>query len=356
MNIANEVRPGANRYVSGQNILEELPEYLASFEKIAVITGKKSYEVFTSYYKEELPYPIYRYDETASREDAQRLADEIGQVDVILAIGGGRLLDAAKMTAEVLNVEYILIPTLISNCAPFTPIVAVYHPDRTFRSIGYITRAPFLSLVDWDFLLEVTPVDYFIAGIGDTLAKWYEIDGITRRLSEDKKSAYVRLGIAAAKAILDILLQDSVAAIDDLKNKRLSPAFGRITDCIIALAGETGGFAATYGRSAGAHAVHDGLSYIEATHNQLHGKKVAYGILVQLAHTQEHDEIQKLIPFYQATGLPLKLAALNVADTSQESLIKVVNHAASANETFNMVDPDVTAEDVFAAIQVIESL
>lgn len=200
MDITTEVRPGANRYASGANILQNLPSYLADFKKISVITGEKSSEAFKKYYHKELHYPTYRYDGSSSHENAVELATQIGHAELILAIGGGRVIDTAKMVAEELNAELMVIPTLISNCAPFTPIVAVYHPNRTFKAMGFMKRAPFLTLVDSNFLLA-TPKDYFVAGIGDTLAKWYEIEGITRNLAEDEKSAYVRLGIASAKAI-----------------------------------------------------------------------------------------------------------------------------------------------------------
>lgn len=46
MDITTEVRPGANRYVSGENILQDLPSYLVGFKKISVITGEKSSEAF----------------------------------------------------------------------------------------------------------------------------------------------------------------------------------------------------------------------------------------------------------------------------------------------------------------------
>ncbi|MDU6524297.1 MAG: iron-containing alcohol dehydrogenase family protein, partial [Enterococcus sp.] len=276
MDITTEVRPGANRYVSGDNILQSLPSYLADFKKVSIVTGEKSSEAFRKFYHKELHYPTFRYDGSSSHENAVEIAKKIQQSDLILAIGAGRVIDTAKMVAEELNAELIVIPTLISNCAPFTPIVAVYHPNRTFKAIGYMKRAPFLTLVDWKFLLA-TPKEYFVAGIGDTLAKWYEIEGITRNLAEDEKSAYVRLGIASAKAIQELLLTDAIPAIQDLENRQASPAFSRVTDTIIGLAGETGGFAAGFGRSAGAHAVHDGLSYLENTDDQLHGKKVAYG-------------------------------------------------------------------------------
>lgn len=355
MNINDEVRPGGNRYVSGTDVLNDLPNYLTKFKQVAVITGDISYQVFNDFYQSELDFPIYRYDGSASYENAQKIAEQIEQADVIVGIGGGRVMDTAKLTAENLNCDVILVPTLISNCAPFTPITAVYYPNRTFRCMGFQSRAPYLTLVDWKFLLA-TPVDYFVAGIGDTLAKWYEITGITNTLEEDQKSAYTRLGIACAKEIAAILLEDSQDAIKSLKQQEISPAFTRVTDTIIALAGETGGFAVSYGRSAGAHAVHDGLSYLENTHDALHGKKVAYGILVQLAYTNDFDEIRAIYPFYEMIGLPTKLAQMNVSDVSEEGLAAVIKQAAAKEDTFRMIDPEVTEEQVFAAIQAVESL
>ncbi|OFI45965.1 alcohol dehydrogenase [Floricoccus penangensis] len=355
MNIASEVKPGANRYVSGQGTLNNLEEYLADFKNPVVVTGHKSFEAFSDYYDAELNYPIFRYDETASYEDGEFLAKKIGQADVVVGIGGGRLLDTAKMVAQNLDAELITVPTLISNCAPFTPVAAVYHPDRSFREIGYFRKAPYLTLVDTKFLL-CTPVDYFVAGIGDTLAKWYEIDGIVRNLPEEKLSAYITLGIASAKVIRDLLMTNAQAAVNDLNKGEVTLAFEKITDTIVALAGEVGGFAGVYGRSAGAHATHDGLSYLHETHEMLHGKKVAYGILVQLAHTEDYDIIEDLLPFYKQIGLPSKLAEVNVKDVSRDYLAEFMNFSVGPNTTFRLVDEKITAEDMYKAIQYLEGL
>lgn len=351
--LANEVRPGANRYVSGENILKDLPSYLTDFNNIAVVTGVASFEAFEAFYPNPFDYPVYRYDGSSSYENGADLAKEIGTADLIIGIGGGRLMDTAKMVAENLNAEALLIPTLISNCAPFTPVAAVYHPDRTFRSIGYFKKAPYLTFVDTRFLID-TPIDYYVAGIGDTLAKWVEIDGLVKNLPAEKRTAHIRLGIQSAKTINDILLTDAVQAVSDLKTKTISPAFTRITDTIIALAGEVGGFAVAYGRSAGAHAIHDGLSYLPETHEMLHGKKVAYGILVQLAYMKDFSAIDELVPFYQALDLPLKLSQLNVIDTSVAHLTPVVKHAASADETFCLVDAAISPEAILTAIDYVE--
>lgn len=353
MNIELEVRPGANRYVSGEHILTELPLYLESFNNIAVITGDISFKVFKTYYTADFPYPIHTYDGTASEEDAERLAEEIGKTDVILTIGGGRVLDTGKMTAEKLGCELILIPTLISNCAPYTPIAAVYHPDHSFREIQYFTRNAFLSLIDWNFLLA-TPRDYLIAGIGDTVAKWFEIEGITRNLSKDEKKSFIRLGIACAAEIRNILLDDSEQALKDLDTQTLTPAFGRIADTVIALAGTVGGFAANYGRSAGAHAIHNGLSYLPETHALLHGVKVAYGVLVQLSYTGDLHEVEKLLPFYESVQLPTSLSEMNIPDFDKSRLATVAELAASPEDYFVLIDSEITSEKVLEAIEKLE--
>lgn len=355
MNLVEEARPGANRYVSGKNVLCDLEDYLAPFDQVVVLTGAKSFEVFQNFYQKKLAYPVYHYDGTASIKNGEALASEIGGADAVVAIGGGRLIDTAKVLAEKLDSDLVVIPTLVSNCAPYTPVGALYHPDHTFDQVAYFSRGAYLTLVDYDFLLS-TPHDYLVAGIGDTLAKWYEMEGIIRRVPWEDLSASVRLGYASAKEIFKILFEDSQAALQALENQTVSPAFGRIADTIIELSGTVGGFAGSYGRMAGAHALHNGLSLCSETHSILHGSKVAYGVLVQLAYTNDSAEIEKLLPFYEATALPSNLAAINLAAARQEQLSKVAAFAAQANESYRLIDPEVTGAKIVQAIQKLETL
>lgn len=95
---------------------------------------------FKTYYPHPFDYPVYRYDGSSSYENAQELADKIKHADVLLAIGGGRVADTAKITAERMEAELIVIPTLVSNCAPFTPVIVAYYPDHTICKIDYAKK------------------------------------------------------------------------------------------------------------------------------------------------------------------------------------------------------------------------
>lgn len=353
--LANEVRPGPNRYITGEGVLFDLPEYLNDFDQVAVITGDQSFDVFQNYYPHPFDYPVYRYDGSSSYENAQELADKIKHADVLLAIGGGRVADTAKITAERMGAELIVIPTLVSNCAPFTPVIVAYYPDHTICKIDYAKKGAYMTIVDTRFLLA-TPVDYFIAGIADTLAKYYEMEAIVRTMAEEDKTALVRLGFQSAKLIKELLIADAIQAVTDLEAGRLTPAFARITDAIIALAGEVGGFAVEFGRTSGAHALHDGLSYLSETHSVLHGNKVAYCIWVQLAYTNDFAVIEELRPFYEALHLPMKLKDLNVTRVDRAYFAPVLTYAVKEEETFVLIDPTITPEKVFRAIEAVEAL
>ncbi|KMT31980.1 glycerol dehydrogenase [Melissococcus plutonius] len=355
MNLIDAVRPGSNQYISGEEIIQELPEYLKDFHSPAIITGEKSFEVFSNSFSSELEWPVFRYDGTSSEEDMAPLAEKVKDHDIIIGVGGGRVLDTTKGVADMLSKDYVLVPTIVSNCAPYTPIAVVYYPDRSFKTITYCKKAPYLTIVDFKLLLQ-TPKDYFIAGIGDTLAKWYEIEGITSRMDKQLKTAFIRLGIASAKEIYQTLFDYSQTSLESLEKQEVTDAFCKITDTIIGVAGVVGGFAGVYGRSAGAHAVHNGLSYVFKTHDVLHGSKVAYGILVQLATVGNFDEIIKLLPFYRQIGLPTNLAALNISNNLEDAMQKTAKQAASPSDGFKLMLPDLTEQQVVEAMQKVEEL
>src|SRR5699024_8900156 len=69
---------------------------------------------------------------------------------------------------------------------------------------------------------------------------------------------------------------------------------------------ESGGLAA-------AHAIHNGMTVIEETHDLYHGEKVAFGVLVQLVlENSPIEELEEVLYFCNEVGLPTTLKDLNI--------------------------------------------
>lgn len=130
-------------------------------------------------------------------------------------------------------------------------------------------------LVEPEIVLNA-PEEYLLAGIGDTLAKWYE--AVVLAPQPETLPLTVRLGIQAAQTIRDVLLESSEQALADKQQGTLSRTFCDVVDAIIAGGGMVGGLGERYTRVAAAHSVHNGLTVLPQTEKFLHGTKVAYGI------------------------------------------------------------------------------
>lgn len=355
MRLSQVVRPGVGQFICESGALALLDEKLSLFKAPVIVTGEKSYQAFLKHYPGELKLPVFPYDRTASNEDMARLAAEVpADTDCIVGIGGGAALDTAKGTADLLGIAVVTVPTVLGTCAGYTPLSAVYHPDHTFKTVDYYERAIHLCLMDLNLLVE-SPKQYLMGGIGDTLAKWYEAKGITEHVEGDLP-VLAEVGLQTAKVTQEVLLKDTQEAIASLERQEVTPAFKRVAEAIVAVAGTVGGFAGEYGRMAGAHAVHNGMSLVEETHAFEHGVKVAYGVLVQLFASNQTTDLEVLLPFYQSNGFPHKLSDFNVKQDLQAKVKLVAEFAASEKETFNLALPSVTTEKVVEAMNALEGM
>ena len=119
------------------------------------------------------------------------------------------------------------------------------------------------------------------------------------------------------------------------------------------LGGMVGGFGDHFGRTAGAHSIHNGMTIVPESHKALHGSKVAYGILVQLLLEQKESEVERLFGFYKEIGLPTTLHELNI---SAEWIDDIAEHSTREEESIHqMRSVKMTATEVAIAIRKLES-
>ena len=358
MNIQPEdiVRSGPNQYICKEGVLKKLASFLPQFQSPAVITGYKSYEAFTNYVH-DIPenWNIIQHAGYSSRQAIADISKSSSTADIIIGIGGGIILDTAKAVAEELSLEVVLIPTVAGTCAASTPLSVIYSTEGAFEQVSYHSRSSYLTLVDPAFLIHA-PINYLKSGIGDTLTKWYEAEAIIRNANDKKsRTLFVQAALNQSIFIRDILLNESMEAVRNSTEGIVTESFTKTIEAVITLGGTVGGFGGRYGRMSGSHAIHNGLSFIDETHTILHGQKVAYGILVQLALESRTAEIEELLPFYQQLGFPTNLFELNIMDNQDQAMEIVAVHAVNPKESLILMG-EYQAMDVVQAMNVLESL
>lgn len=340
--IAHEVQiQGApNIYVCYEGALDKVKEIVEKeqLQHGLFIHGTKSWDVAKKYVEPlHLQGKMVHYNKECTKGEVRRLI-EISTVegcDYIVGIGGGKIMDIVKAVAHQLQLPYILIPTLASNCAPWTPLSVFYDEAGNFVNYEVFLRNALLVAVEPKIIMD-SPEDYLRAGIGDTIAKWYEADVLVRNLQERPLS--IDIALHAAKLCRDVLIEEGHSAVDAWKKKTVTASFIRVVETIIMAGGMVGGFGERYGRIAGAHSIHNGLTTIEATHDHLHGDKVAYGILVQLALEEDYTEIKELLPYYEKLKLPTTLADVGITEKVEEAIKKIAEGTTKEGESIHLMN------------------
>lgn len=318
---------GPQTYIHQAGAIRSLPKNLESYQirRALVVRGQKSWQAVQPFWPEnELKdhYTEIQFSGECSHEEISRIWQECKDhnYDAIIGVGGGKILDTAKAVADKASIPSILIPTLPSNCACFTPISIVYSEEGKHLGTIRHRQANNLVFVEPELLVNA-PIEHLTSGIGDTMAKWYESKIRFNKLKPEEISVPLEWSHQAAKQCRDNILNLGELAYQAAESKLSTTYFTKMIDTIFVLAGLVGGLGGKFGQSVGAHAFNYG--YVSLGKNaHLHGSVVAYGILFQLSLEEKFDEIEKLIPVYRKLGLPVTWDELKI--TPAEGDLEVI--------------------------------
>lgn len=330
---AINVKVGPQFYRFSENALDLIPELLNEFQvkRVMVVHGTVSWEkaqpYLASLINHEAVVHYEQYNGECSYNEGNRIATLATEkeIDFIVGVGGGKLSDLVLYAAHLANVQFGVVPTLASNCAAWTPLSVMYKDDGMAEGKSEHVKRQAAFLLMEPRLLVDAPVEYFIAGVADTMAKWYESDMILEQESFSTEP-FPMMARHAARMCKDVILEESTQAIEDMKNGKVSSEFIHVSEIIVAVAGLVGGLGDKYARNTAAHALHDAISaYLPEVHKFLHGEKVAYGIFYQLALEGKWSVVDELIPFYQQLNLPMSLTQMGVYPMEENTLTDIID-------------------------------
>jgi len=259
-------------------------------------------------------FRIEEYNGTCNDEAAEAMAKlaHTSGLDVIVGVGGGVIMDFAKLTAHFASLPVINIPTSSATCAAYTPLSVRYTPDgRTVGTMHFDHEADAV-LTDTEVLLGQPP-RLLLAGMFDAIAKFVEIK---HRFAHD--SAEYPLGLDWAYVMsrhsYDELCSKTEPCLEDMRNGVLSDTVEQVIFTTIAATGVISGIARGSNQTALAHKFYESTRILYHTESRpyLHGEIVGIGLLLQNVFNGEEENNADIIALMKKYGMPHCLGDIGI--------------------------------------------
>lgn len=355
--IATTIFPG--RYMQGAGAIDRFGQEMARF-------AERGFVICDPYVLEHvlpdlgsrqgggIEFGIERFGGECSDEEIARLvglAKNAG-AQVVAGVGGGKTLDTAKAVAHQTGLPVVVVPTAASTDAPCSALAVIYTPQGQYNRLMMFPKNPDVVLVDTE-LVAKAPVRLLVSGMGDALATWFEADSARANYAANTTGDLGSMtAYALARLCYDTLLNYGVNARASCEVQAVTPALEHIVEANTLLSGlgfESGGLGA-------AHAIHNGLTVLEQTHNFYHGEKVAIGTLASLFLTDKPSElIDEVYTFCEQIGLPIRLGEIGLENITDEELMKVAQAACAQGETIHNEPRPIAPRDVVWALKAADA-
>ncbi|EAQ98869.1 glycerol dehydrogenase [Congregibacter litoralis] len=352
------------RYVQAPGVIGQTGSYLRKlgFDSCAVLLSARSQQaegavLLQSLEDAGISATILTFGGECSFAEINAHTDALLASDAapatVIALGGGKVVDAGKSIAHRLRVPSVVVPSLASNDAPCSAASVIYTPEGVTEAFEVFTENPALVLMD-TAVVAAAPARYLIAGMGDAMATWYEARACSKNPAAVTAfgARPTLAGAAIAQLCAETVYRDGEAALAALASGSIDEALERIVEANTLLSGigfECGGLAASHGFA-------QAYTVLDHVHKQfLHGEMVAMGVLAQLALENWHDEARRATAFFVNVGLPVHLGQLALSADDAVSIDAVVEAALAFPFMANM-PMEVSAEKLRAAIVAADRL
>ncbi|MGC6769254.1 glycerol dehydrogenase [Enterococcus sp. LJL51] len=350
-----------SKYVQGKGCLKDSSKYIEELgNRVLILTDEFVWGMIGEGYKNYLTeggllVGTAVFSGEVSEENIQELLKGIAdkEIEVVIALGGGKVIDLGKAVAAKQNLKMVVLPTTASTDAPTSSISVLYEEDGRFKEYQFYRKNPDLVIVDTEVIVNA-PARLLAAGIADGLSTAVEARAVKKKHGENvlgKKPTLTALAIA--EKCEEVLFTYGLQAYEDNKNKQVTEAFEAVVEANTLMSGlgfESGGLAA-------AHALHNGFSAIQGKVNQLmHGEKIAYTTLVQLVLEKQPEEVLKrYLVFFRQLNLPTTCEALGLDVQNEKELSKIAEQSLSIGDSLRQMPFTLTKEDIVQGIRQLDA-
>ncbi|MBB6647200.1 glycerol dehydrogenase [Halobellus sp. MBLA0160] len=346
-------------YVQGRHVIDNIGEHAQTDGSRAVIIADPAVRgivgdsIRSGLEATGLTTDFVDFGGTCTDSGIDRAAEEAEGADLVVGAGGGRTLDTAKAVAARHDTRMVTVPTIASTDAPTSSLSVVYTEEGEFEELRFHGVHPDLVLVD-TAVIAAAPIRFFRSGIADAIATRFEAETAIEAGAENVFGGQsTRAARAIARECFRTVEAHGESALAAVERDAVTKNVESVVEAATLLSGigfESGGLAA-------AHAVHDGLTRIEPTHDATHGEKVNIGTLTQLVlEGRDIEEFHDIVDLSLDLNLSVTLAQIGLTDPSDEQLRTIAEAACQPQETIHNEPFDVSPEAVREALVTADEL
>lgn len=246
--------------------------------------------------------------------------------DLIVSIGGGRVLDLGKYIATKTQTNYISVPTTPSNDGICSPVAVLKNSEGKTESMN--VNMPIGILVD-TAMLTSAPKDNIVAGIGDVISNFSAIADWKLAYADGKDNMddfAASIANSAAQLIYESCRNEKI----DLKDEAF---LAKLIHALI-LSGIAMNIAGSSRPASGSeHKISHAIDLLYPG-TSLHGLQVAFGTL--FANFLREEPIDHYIGLFRNCDLPLTYQELNLSD---EQFANVLVHCSETRaERYTIIE------------------
>jgi glycerol-1-phosphate dehydrogenase [NAD(P)+] len=283
----------------------------AAFEKLLVVTGPITDKIAGKKVQDLLGADEIRV-ERAAPDEVKKVEDEISKkrAKVAVAVGGGSVIDVAKLAAKNAGIHYISVPTTCSHDGIASPIASL-RGDKGSTSVT--ANAPLAIIADLSIIAN-SPYKFIAAGVGDTIAKYSSVRDW--KLAHIIKGEYYGDYASSLSLMVAEVVQNAVKEIKGMTEVGL----GTLVEALIS-SGVSISIASSSRPASGAEHKFSHALDIVADHPALHGEQCGVGtIIMSYLHGENWKAIKNAL---ETAGCPTTARDLGVdSETALKAMMK----------------------------------
>ena len=323
-------RIGCGRYIQGVGYIKKCGAEILRLGTSPVIIGDTtSLEITRDKITESISgickkYRFTVHNGTCNEENAREIAENAKKegYDVIVGVGGGVIMDFAKLCAYFAALPIVNIPTSSATCAAYAPLSVRYTADgRTVGARHYETEVD--AVICDSEIIAAQPTRLLLSGAFDAMAKYLEIK---QRFTEESALG-LSYAFAMARHSYDVITKTIEKCIKDIKDGNIGFDVENLIFTAIAATGAISGIARGSNQCALAHKFYEAVRFLyqDNAAPYLHGEIVGIGLLLQNYFNGEKENNDSLLAVMKKHNMPYRITDIGIAATD-ETMMAIYNN------------------------------